>query len=121
MTATKVVRLSEKFRSFDDQWRPKIVAQVNGNDVRLAKLEGDFVWHAHEESDEMFLVVKGEVVIHLRDGELRMDEGEIAVVPRGVEHKPEAAREAEVLVVVQSEVVNTGRSGGERTAEAEWI
>jgi len=118
---TDVVGLSDKFALFDEQWSPKIIAQVNGNDVRLAKLEGEFVWHSHADSDEMFLVVKGAFVIRLRDRQLALGEGEIAVIPRGVEHKPEAATEAQVLVVVQSEVVNTGDTGGERTAEAEWI
>jgi len=115
------VNLAEKFGLFHEQWSPKIVAQVNGNDVRLAKLEGEFVWHAHDESDEMFLVHKGDLVIHLRDGQLTLSEGEMAVVPRGVEHKPEAAAEALVLVVVQAEAVNTGDAGGKRTAQAEWI
>lgn len=121
MTRSGVVNLAEKFGSFDDQWSPKIIAQVNGNEVRLAKLEGEFVWHAHDSSDEMFLVVRGELVIHLRDGRMSLSEGEIAVIPSGIEHKPEAANEAEVLVVVRSDVVNTGDAGGERTAEAEWI
>lgn len=121
MMADQKVNLGQKLGLFEAQWSPKIIAQVNGNDVRLAKLEGEFVWHAHDESDEMFLVLKGDLVIHLRDGRLALTEGEVAVVPRGVEHKPEATAEAHVLVVVQSEAVNTGDAGGERTAEAEWI
>lgn len=121
MTVAKKVNLAEKFGLFSEQWSPKIVAQANGNDVRLAKLEGEFVWHAHDESDEMFLVVKGELVIHLRDRQLRLEEGEMAVVPRGIEHKPEAEAEVQVVVFVRSEAVNTGDAGGERTADAEWI
>lgn len=121
MTAGAKVDIAEKFGLFQDIWSPKIIAQVNGNDVRLAKLEGEFVWHAHPESDEGFLVVKGDLVIHLRDGQILLHEGEMAVVPRGIEHKPEARKEAHVLVIVRSEVVNTGDAGGERTAEAEWI
>lgn len=115
------VNLAEKFGLFHEQWSPKIVAEVNGNDVRIAKLEGEFVWHSHPESDEMFLVLKGDLLIRLRDGLLTLTEGEIAVVPCGVEHKPQATAEAHVLVVVQSEAVNTGDAGGERTAQAEWI
>jgi mannose-6-phosphate isomerase-like protein (cupin superfamily) len=121
MTARIKVNLAEKFGLFHERWSPKVVAQVNGNDVRIAKLEGEFVWHAHPDSDEAFLVVKGDLVIHLRDGQAQLHEGEMAVVPRGIKHKPEARREAHVLVIVRSEVVNTGDAGGERTAEAEWI
>lgn len=121
MTAAHKVNVNEKFSRFDEQWSPKIIAQMNGNDVRLAKLQGDFVWHTHDESDELFLVVKGELTIHLRDGGVTLSEGEMVVVERGTEHKPECGSETHVLVMVRTDVVNTGDAGGERTVEAEWI
>lgn len=115
------VGLAASFGKFSERWSPKIVAQVNGNDVRLARLEGEFVWHSHDESDELFLVMNGELVIHLPDRDITLHEGELAVVPRGVEHKPECDTETQVMVVVRSDTVNTGKAGGERTAEAEWL
>lgn len=121
MTDVSKVNLQEKLGLLNEQWSPKIVSQVNGLGVRLAKLEGEFVWHAHPDGDEMFLVVKGELVIRLRDGIVKLGEGELAVVPRGVEHKPECHEEAHVMVVVRSETVNTGDAGGDRTVEAEWV
>lgn len=121
MTIDRKVNLSEKFGLFEDQWRPRIIARVNDLDVRIVRLQGEFVWHAHGESDEMFLVLKGALAIHLRDGDVTLDEGEMAVVPRGADHKPECATEALVMIVTRSDVVNTGDVGGERTAEAEWI
>jgi mannose-6-phosphate isomerase-like protein (cupin superfamily) len=121
MTAVKKINIEEKLGLFAEQWRPKIIARVNDLDVRIAKLEGEFVWHAHGESDEMFLVVKGELVIHLRGGDLTLGEGEMAVVPRGTEHKPECTSEAHVMVITREDVVNTGDAGGARTAEAEWL
>lgn len=121
MTGVKKVNLEEKFGLFTEQWSPKIVARVNDVDVRLAKLQGEFVWHAHDAEDEMFLVVRGELVIRLRDGEVTLREGELAVVPSGVEHKPESSEETHVLVLVRSGAINTGDAGGERTVEAEWV
>jgi len=121
MTRVEKIDLSEKFGLFSDQWSPKIVAEVNDVEVRLAKLEGEFVWHAHEDEDEMFLVVRGSLTIRLRDGEVTLGEGQMAVVPRGVEHLPVAEAEVQVLVLTPKSTVNTGDAGGERTKEAEWI
>ena len=121
MTRVEKIDLSEKFGLFDEQWSPKIVAEVDGLQVRLAKLEGEFVWHGHENEDEMFLVVSGDLTIRLRDGDLDLSEGQLAVVPKGVEHMPVAKNEVHVLVLTAESTVNTGDSGGERTKRAEWI
>ncbi len=109
------VNLSEKFGLFTDHWNPKIAGEVGDSYVKLVKFSGSFVWHKHEEEDEMFLVVKGEIVIKLRDGDLRLSEGEFAIIPRGVEHKPVAEAEAHVLLFEPKSVINTGDVVEERT------
>lgn len=115
------VNLAEKFRLFDEQWRPRIAAEVNDFHVKLVKVQGEFVWHKHEADDELFLVVKGSLTIRLRDGEVVLGEGELAVVPRGIDHLPVAEEEAHVLILEPKTVVNTGDAGGERTVSAEWV
>ena len=102
------VNLSDKFRLFEEHWSPKIAGEVNDSYVKLVKFQGDFVWHKHDEEDEMFLVVKGSIVIKLRDGDVRLGEGEFVIIPRGVEHKPVADAEAHVLLFEPKTVLNTG-------------
>lgn len=109
------VNIEEKFGLFRDQWSPKIAGEVNDSYVKLVKLEGEFVWHRHETEDEMFLVVRGRLKIRLRDGEVDLDEGEFAIIPRGVEHLPVAEREAHVLLFEPKSVLNTGDVVNERT------
>ena len=109
------VNLSEKFGLFGEHWSPKIAGEVNDSYVKLVKFSGDFVWHKHEDEDEMFLVVKGEIVIKLRDGDVELREGEFVVIPRGVEHKPVAQEEAHVLLFEPKTVLNTGDVVEERT------
>src|SRR5215213_4945903 len=92
------VNLSDKFGLFREHWSPKIAGEVNDSYVKLVKFRGEFVWHKHEEEDELFLVVKGEITIQLRGGDVRLGEGEFVVIPRGVEHRPVAAEEAQVLL-----------------------
>lgn len=115
------VCLAEKLALFTEQWSPKIVAALNGQHVKLARLQGEFVWHRHEAQDELFLVLEGELTVELRDGEVRLGAGELLVVPRGVEHRPVAAREAKVLLFEPAGTRNTGEEGGERTVEPDWI
>ena len=116
------INLSEKFDLFSDQWSPKIVGKVNDAHVKLVKLQGEFVWHKHEKEDEMFLVVKGSMMIRLRDGEIELKEGEFVIIPRGVEHLPFAELEAYVLLFEPKTVLNTGNVVNERTvAELEHI
>jgi mannose-6-phosphate isomerase-like protein (cupin superfamily) len=102
------VNLSDKFRLFDEHWSPKIAGEVNDSYVKLVKFQGDFVWHKHDEEDEMFLVVKGAITIKLRDGDVRLGEGEFVIIPRGVEHMPVAEEEAHVLLFEPKTVLNTG-------------
>lgn len=118
----QVVNLQEKLASFSDTWSPKVVGALNGQHVKLAKLEGEFIWHQHAEEDELFLVLQGELEIELRDRRLRLREGEFCIVPRGIEHKPVAHGEAHVLLFEPTSTRNTGDIESERTVEdPEWI
>jgi mannose-6-phosphate isomerase-like protein (cupin superfamily) len=112
------VNLAEKLASFHEHWEPRIVAMLNDYKVIVVKVEGEFVWHKHDETDDFFLVLKGHLTIQLRDRDVELDEGELFVVPRGVEHCPRADREAWVLVIEPEQTVNTGDAGGPLTAEA---
>jgi mannose-6-phosphate isomerase-like protein (cupin superfamily) len=111
------VNLSEAFQSFDELWSPRIAGEVNDLQVKLAKLKGEFVWHKHDEEDELFLVVSGQMTIRYRDGEVVLDEGEFTIVPRGVEHLPLADEEAHVLLFEPRGTLNTGDVRNERTVE----
>jgi len=102
------IALAEKFDSFNEQWSPKIVASVDDFDVKVVKIEGEFVWHKHDDEDEMFLVIDGAFDMHFRDNIVQLNQGEMSVVPRGTEHKPVAANECRVMVLEKSGVVNTG-------------
>ena len=116
------VNLQDKFSKFSEHWSPKIIAQMNNYQFKLAKVQGEFIWHDHEETDEVFLVVKGQLKIHLRDGAVTLNEGEIFVVPKGVEHKPEAEQECHILLVEPAGTVNTGDVVDEKTAPSDvWI
>ena len=117
-----VKRLEAEFAQIHEHWSPRVIARVNDQYVKLAKLKGEFVWHAHEHTDEVFLVLNGEMRILFRQGEVRLGAGEMYVVPRGVEHKPVADQECHVLLVEPRGVVNTGASGGPKTAQGDvWI
>lgn len=122
MTDYAAINLAEKFTRIPEPWQPRVVAELNDYQFKLAKLDGDFVWHSHPDTDEAFLVVEGEMRIDFRDGAVTLKPGEMFVVPRGVEHKPYAAREAKVLLIEPRGVVNTGDAGGERTAANDvWV
>jgi len=109
------VNLAHKFDLFNEHWSPKIVGKLNGQHVKLAKLQGEFVWHHHDDEDELFLVMKGQLIMKLRDGDIVLDEGEFLIVPRGVEHKPVANKEAYVLLFEPIGTLNTGNVAGEMT------
>jgi mannose-6-phosphate isomerase-like protein (cupin superfamily) len=111
------VNLAEKFALLSKPYRPGIVGYLNEFKLQIVKVKGPFVWHKHDETDDFFLVVRGRLTIHLRDREVELREGELFVVPRGVEHCPEAEEEAEVLLIEPKGTVNTGDAGGELTAE----
>ncbi|MBP86366.1 MAG: cupin [Planctomycetaceae bacterium] len=107
MTPTPI-NLSEKLSQFSDQWSPKIIAEMDGFHFKLAKLEGDFVWHSHSDTDEAFFVLEGQLRIDLRDGAVTLSKGEMLIVPKGVEHKPFAEAACHVMVLVREGTVNTG-------------
>jgi mannose-6-phosphate isomerase-like protein (cupin superfamily) len=109
------VNMERKFASFGECWRPKIAGELNGQYVKLVKFLGEFVWHHHDEEDELFLVVKGRFRMEFRDGEVWLEEGEFIVVPRGVEHRPVAEEEAHVLLFEPASTLNTGNVRNERT------
>ena len=116
------VNLQEKFALFSDQWNPRIVGELNGQHVKLAKLQGEFVWHHHDDEDELFLVLKGSMGIELQEETVSLTEGEFFIVPRGVEHRPVAKTEAHVLMLEPMSTLNTGNIGGDRTVDdPEWI
>jgi mannose-6-phosphate isomerase-like protein (cupin superfamily) len=116
-----VVNLSHKFSLFREHWSPRIVGELNDSHVKLAKLKGEFVWHQHEKEDELFLVIKGMLVIKLRDRNLTIHEGEFVIIPRGVEHCPVAEEEVQVMLLEPKSTVNTGDQVNDRTVEAQWI
>jgi mannose-6-phosphate isomerase-like protein (cupin superfamily) len=116
------VNLVEKFGLFDEYWSPKIVAELNGQYIKLAKLKGEFVWHRHEAEDEMFLVVGGRMVIQLRDRDVVLEPGEFFVVPRGVEHKPVTEEEAHVILFEPKSTAHTGNVRSAKTVEElDWV
>ena len=104
----QVTNLSAKLSAFTDQWSPKIIGEMDGFHFKLAKLEGDFVWHSHADTDEAFLIIHGQLRIDFRDGSTTLNEGEMLVVPKGVEHKPFAEGECHVMILVREGTVNTG-------------
>jgi mannose-6-phosphate isomerase-like protein (cupin superfamily) len=114
-TAISAVSLKDKLESFQDRWSPKIVGELNESFVKLVKLQGEFVWHHHENEDELFLVLKGNLLIKLRDQDIRLKEGEFVIIPRGVEHLPIADEEAHVLLLEPKSTLNTGNVENERT------
>src|SRR5215469_7847900 len=109
------VNLSEKLALFSEQWQPKIVGELNGQHVKLAKLLGEFIWHRHDNEDELFLVVKGRFRMEFRDRHVWLEEGEILIVPRGVEHRPVAEEEVHILMFEPASTLNTGNVQNERT------
>jgi mannose-6-phosphate isomerase-like protein (cupin superfamily) len=109
------VSVGKKLGSFHDHWSPKIIGELNDSYVKLAKLKGEFVWHHHEHEDELFLVIKGTLLMKLKDREVRVEEGEFIIVPRGVEHLPVAEEEVHVLLIEPKTTLNTGNIVSERT------
>lgn len=118
----KPINLREKLTKFQEQWSPKVIAEMNDYQFKLVKVQGDFVWHKHEDTDEVFIVIEGEITIEFRDGEVTLGEGEMFVVPKDTEHKPCAENEAKIMLVEPKGVVNTGNQTGAQTAENDvWI
>ena len=116
------INLSEKLSKFTAHWSPKIVAELNGQHIKLVKFRGEFVWHSHEHEDELFFVVRGSFKMELRDRTVELREGEMFVVTRGVEHRPVADEEVAVMLFEPAATLNTGNAGGDKTvAQPEWI
>jgi mannose-6-phosphate isomerase-like protein (cupin superfamily) len=112
------INLAEKFGRFAEYWSPKIASELNDSYVKLVKVKGEFVWHHHADEDELFLVVKGRLVIRFRDRDVEIGEGEFLIVPKGVEHLPIAKKEAHILLLEPKSTLNTGNLRNERTVEA---
>ena len=118
----RAINFRQKFGLFNEQWQPKVIAEMNDYQFKVVKLQGDFVWHNHKDTDETFIVVEGDLRIDFRDGAVHVSSGEMFVVPKGVEHKPYAEREVKLLLIESRGVLNTGHEGGERTAQNDvWI
>ena len=122
MTQRQPINLQDKLGRITETWQPRVIAEMNDYQFKVVKLLGDFVWHSHADTDETFIVLDGELRIDFRDGPLTLRPGELYVVPRGVEHKPYAEREVQLMLIEPRGVLNTGDEGGERTAENDrWI
>jgi mannose-6-phosphate isomerase-like protein (cupin superfamily) len=110
------IDLDDRFAQFTEPWSPKVIARLNDYEIKLVRLAGEFVWHSHPDTDELFLVIDGSLTIQLRDGEVRLGAGQLYVVPRGVEHCPRTDGEVRAMLIEPAGVVNTGDAGGDRTA-----
>lgn len=116
------INLKDKLSKFNDHWSPKVIGEMNQYQFKLVKIEGDFVWHQHQDTDEAFIVLDGEMAILFRDGQVKLSRGEMYVIPKGIEHKPYARKECHIMLVEPKGVVNTGDTKNEKTAENDvWI
>jgi mannose-6-phosphate isomerase-like protein (cupin superfamily) len=116
------INFGNKFRALEDKWSPRVIAEMNDYQFKVVRLNGDFIWHEHKDTDETFIVMAGELRIDFRDGHVRIGAGEMFVVPKGVEHKPFAEQDVELLLIEPRGVLNTGHERGERTAQNDvWI
>ena len=122
MKSYEPINLADKFEKFSELWSPRVVARMNDYHFKLARVGGEFVWHSHAETDEVFFVVEGELAIEFRDGRVDLRAGEMFVVPRGVEHRPTASGECKLMLVEPAGTRNTGDAGGALTAEDNvWV
>lgn len=122
LMASEPINFRDKLNKFAEHWSPRIIAQMNDYHLKLVKLRGEFVWHKHDDTDEVFIVLEGEMNIALREGEVRLHAGEMFVVTRGIEHKPLAAQECSVLLIEPAGTINTGDAGSELTAANDiWV
>lgn len=118
----EAINFKEKFSKFNETWKPKVIAEMNDYQFKLAKIKDEFVWHSHSETDEVFIVVEGKMKIEFRENEVELSEGEMFVVPKGVEHKPKAENECKILLVEPKGVVNTGETESDLKAENDvWV
>ena len=118
----KALNFEEKFSRFTEHWFPRVIAEMNDYQLKLVKVQGEFVWHKHPETDEVFIVINGVLNIEFRDGKVTLESGEMFVIPKGVEHRPVAKNECKIMLVEPKGVVNTGDAGGQWTAENDvWV
>ena len=118
----KKINFKEKFQKFSDQWSPKVIAEMNDYQFKLVKIQNDFIWHKHEDTDEVFIVLNGKIFIEFEDETIEINQGEMIVVPKGVKHKPYAKDEANIMLVEPSGVINTGDKEGDLTApNDQWV
>ena len=116
------INLEEKYSKFTKHWSPRIIAEMNNYQFKIAKIKGEFVWHDHKDTDETFIVMEGEMTLKFRDKKVKLTQGELYVVPKGVEHKPCAKNECKILVIEPRGVINTGEVGGKFTMTEEvWV
>lgn len=116
------IRFDDKFTKFSEHWSPRVIAEMNDYQFKLAKIQGEFIWHEHADTDEVFIVLDGEMAIEFRDGQVKLSAGEMFVVSKGVEHKPVAEAECRILLIEPRGVVNTGAAGGSLTADNDvWV
>ena len=113
-----VINIQEKFKLFSELWTPKKIGELNGQQILLAKIKGEFIWHAHEHEDELFMIIKGSLMIEFRDKTIKLNEGEIYIIPKGVEHKPIAQEEVHVLLFEPLDIKHTGNVMADVTVEA---
>jgi len=116
----KKINISEKLKKFNDYWSPKVVAEMNDYQFKLAKILGEFIWHHHESTDEVFYVVEGNMIIEFRDGQVELSQGEMYVIPKGVEHKPYAEKECHIMLIEPRGVLNTGEVKNELKSTHLW-
>ncbi|MCT4402884.1 Cupin domain protein [Leuconostoc suionicum] len=118
----KAINFEEKFKLFGEQWSPKIIAQMNNYQFKVVKIQDNFVWHKHDQTDEVFIIIDGEVRIDFRDGSVTLKKNEMFVIPKGIEHKPYSEFESKIILIEPEGVVNTGDNEGAMTAESDvWI
>lgn len=116
------INFNDKFDKFDEHWTPKVIAEMNDYQFKLVKVQGEFVWHNHQDTDEVFIVMKGHLTIEFKDGTVQLSEGDLFVVPKGKDHKPVAEQECQVMLIEPKGVINTGGSEGDLTAPNDvWI
>lgn len=119
---SQAINFKEKFDKFSEHWSPKVIAEMNDYQFKLAKIKDEFVWHSHDDTDEVFVIMKGSMMMRLRDKDIELNEGEMFVVPKGVEHQPFAEKECHIMIIEPRGVVNTGDSDSEITAQNDvWI
>ena len=113
----KAIDIKQKYSHFSDQWQPRVIAEMNDYEFKIARIEGEFIWHKHDDTDEVFIIIEGEMILAMRDGEVALKEGQMFVVPKGVEHKPIAKTECKIMLVEPKGVINTGDATHPLTAK----